>query len=64
MDKRKHGLLPVMAMILASEGQGLPRPKLPKPKPPGYGVHIPKALRKGKTFEELQAMREGRSSDE
>jgi hypothetical protein len=33
-------------------------PSLPYPKPIGYGVHLSKAERKGKTREELQKMRE------
>ena len=35
-------------------------PKLPKPKRtyPGYYQHIPKSERKGKSVEELRAMRE------
>ncbi|MBE3064818.1 MAG: hypothetical protein IMZ69_07345 [Spirochaetes bacterium] len=29
----------------------------PGPRPPGYGVHLSKAERRGKSFAELQAMR-------
>ena len=34
---------------------------LPKSQPRAYRVHIPKAQRKGKTWAELQAMREERA---
>jgi hypothetical protein len=33
-------------------------PSIPEPKPIGYGIHLSKAERKGKTREELQKMRE------
>jgi len=52
-----------MTMLALSIGveQGAPElPRLPEPKPRGYKVHLSKAERKGKTLEELHAMREAR----
>ncbi len=33
---------------------------LPEPKPEGYGIHLSKAERKGKAWQELQAMRKAK----
>jgi hypothetical protein len=55
-------LAAMMTLALMARGEpGAPElPRLPEPKPRGYKVHLSKAERKGKTPEELQAMREAR----
>ena len=59
----KSRALTTLAMVtLFAQQAGISldlRPPLPAPKPVGYRVHIPKARRKGKTWQELQAMRRG-----
>lgn len=50
------------ASAIGNEGYSPPLPRLPAPKPKGYGVHLTKAERRGKSFSELQALREARNA--
>ena len=54
----------MMTAMLALMGSGEPGapelPRLPEPKPKGYGVHLSKPERRGKSFIELQVLREER----
>jgi len=59
-------LAAMMTLALMAGGEaGAPElPRLPEPKPPEYKVHLAKAERKGKTPEQLQAMRQARKQEE
>ena len=63
-DSKRNLRATMMAMTmlaLSMGGEGAPElPRLPEPKPKGYGVHLSKAERKGKTPAELQAMRQAK----
>ena len=61
--RRGSATLAMIALMAQQAGVNMHDflPTLPKPKPSGYRVHIPKALRKGKTWQELQAMRRERA---
>jgi hypothetical protein len=53
-----------LALMMGGAGQGAP--ELPDvagypPRPKGYGVHLSKAERKGKSFAEIQRMRGDRA---
>jgi hypothetical protein len=62
---RKHvaRMLSIAAMtVLARGGAALPElPALPPARPLGYGVHLSKRERKGKSPAELQALRAERA---
>ena len=54
-------MLAMMAPSFTGEETAL-IPSLPEPKPEGYGIHLSKAERKGKSFAELQALRAERKN--
>jgi hypothetical protein len=61
--RSRPGLLAMVTILARSMQAGFPqvrRYQPPAQKPRGYGVHLSKAERKGKTPAELQAMREAR----
>jgi hypothetical protein len=49
-------MLAMMAPAFTGEG-GPSLPRLPEPKPEGYGVHLSKADRRGKSVAEIQHLR-------
>ena len=63
MDKQARGaamtamMLALTASAFMGDQGGIAFPRLPEPKPKGYGVHLSKAQRKGKSWSELQALR-------
>ena len=63
MSRHKRDVAGILAALWqrAAQKQGFRR-LLPHPesRPPGYGVHLTKAERRGKTPEEMQRMREER----
>lgn len=62
--RRMRGQIAAMMTLALMMGGGMTGDtgelRLPEPKPEGYGVHLSKAERKGKSFAELQAMRAAR----
>lgn len=61
---RRHvaGMLPLIAMTTLMQQSGEPTIELPDvsgypPRPECYGHHLSKSQRKGKTWQEIQAMR-------
>jgi hypothetical protein len=65
-DQARRLLITAAAYAMAAAAFGdpdarfRPLPTLPEPRPRGYGVHLSKAERRGKTPAQLQAMREER----
>jgi hypothetical protein len=58
-NMRSHMMMMyALAMMARGIGEDVPAlPRLPELKPEGYGVHLSKAERRGKTPAELQRMR-------
>jgi len=54
----------LVSMLAAGAGVVPKLPRLPVPKPKGYGTHLSKSERRGKTHDELQAMREAARGEE
>ena len=53
-----------LALMMGGAEAGAPGlPRLPEPKPKGYGVHLSKAERRGKSPAELQRLRAERMND-
>jgi hypothetical protein len=57
-------MMTAMLALMAHGGDNVSHwiPSLPEPKPKGYGVHLSKAERRGKSFSDLQALREERKN--
>jgi hypothetical protein len=62
-DRMHASSLITMALLFGASEQGAPGvPRLPAPRPEGYGVHLSKAERRGKTPAELQRLRAQRAA--
>lgn len=69
MSKLPRGMAYGILMAMAAQGLmsghgGEMLPTLPtmEPRPDGYGVHLTKAQRRGKSWLEMQAMRAGKAT--